>query len=60
MTTPPETYLPDEIYFGLIDDILSADDTLDARSRVIELLGEIANVWPVKVLTDPVDDQTTV
>ena len=52
MTTPPETYLPDQTYFGLIDDILSAGDTLDPRSRVIELLGEVVNVWPVKVAAD--------
>lgn len=49
MTTKSK-YLPDPVYFALIDDLLSANTSIDPRSRVIELIGEIADVWPQMVL----------
>ncbi|MDW4548846.1 hypothetical protein R5H32_05715 [Defluviimonas sp. D31] len=52
MTTPPETYLPDVTYFGLVDELLNVAGSFDPRSRVIELLGEIANVWPESCHSD--------
>lgn len=51
MSTKP-TYLPDPVYFVLIDDLLAASNSFDPRTRVIELIGEIADVWPQKVLGD--------
>lgn len=51
----PETFLPDADYRRLIDDIMNAHDSFDHRSRVIELLGEVVNVWPELVLRDRAD-----
>lgn len=53
MNTPAH-YLPDAAYFELLDR-LSIDPTGVPcwRSYLIEILGDYANVWPVKVLADP-------
>ena len=45
-------YLPDPVYYALLDDLLAANSNFDARSHVIELLGEVADVWPQSVLDD--------
>lgn len=45
-------YLPDTVYHALLDDLLAAHSAFDARTRVIELLGEVVNVWPQMVLDD--------
>jgi hypothetical protein len=39
-------YLPDATYHALLDGLLAAHSAFDARTRVIELLGEVADVWP--------------
>lgn len=44
--TQKSTYLPDPVYNALLDDLLAAHSAFDARTRVIELLGEVADVWP--------------
>lgn len=43
------TYLPDPVYFALIDDLLTASNSFDPRTRVIELIGEVADVWPESI-----------
>lgn len=50
--TTKSSYLPDPVYFALIDDLLAASTSFDPRTRVIELIGEIADVWPQKVLSE--------
>ena len=50
--TTKSTYLPDAVYYALLDDLLAANSNFDPRGRVIELLGEIADVWPQMVLDD--------
>ena len=50
--TTKSTYLPDPVYFALIDDLLAANSKFDPRTRVIELIGEVADVWPVSVKDD--------
>ena len=50
--TTKSTYLPDATYHALLDGLLAAHSAFDARSHVIELLGEIADVWPVSVKDD--------
>lgn len=57
MTTEPTNpvYIADDRYFALVDAITTPATTpvfTDARSRTIELLGEIANLWPVSILVD--------
>jgi hypothetical protein len=44
--TTKSTYLPDATYHALLDGLLAAHSAFDARTRVIELLGEVADVWP--------------
>ena len=48
--TTKSTYLPDATYHALLDGLLAAHSAFDARTRVIELLGEVADVWPQSVL----------
>lgn len=56
MTTPAisaEHYLPDASYEILLQAILHPTPALCARSQLIETLGELGNVWPESVLSDP-------
>ena len=46
------TLLETTEYKGLVDQLLQVGDAHDPRSKVIELLGEIANVWPDSVRAD--------
>ena len=48
--TQKSTYLPDAVYYALLDGLLAAHSAFHARTRVIELLGEVADVWPQSVL----------
>lgn len=47
--TTKSSYLPNPVYFALIDDLLAASNSFDPRTRVIELIGEIADVWPESI-----------
>ena len=50
--TQKSTYLPDPVYYALLDDLLAANSNFDPRSRLVELLGEVAGVWPEIVQDD--------
>ncbi len=50
-----EIYLPDTTYYRLIDALESAGPTLCRRTQVIELIGEIGNIWPENCHPDAVD-----
>jgi hypothetical protein len=46
------TLLENTEYNELVDQLLLTGDAHDPRSNVIELLGEIANVWPKSVRSE--------
>lgn len=46
------TLLEQTKYDALVDGLLNAGETHDPRSTVIELLGEVGNVWPESVSAD--------
>ncbi len=48
----PETFVANKDYHALVADLLNARDSFDPQSRVIELLGERLNVWPMSILDD--------
>ena len=50
--TQKSTYLPDPVYYALLDDLLAANSNFDPRSRIVELLGDVAGVWPEIVQDD--------
>jgi hypothetical protein len=45
-------YLKEENYRKLVNLLLTAGDDFDPESRVIELLGEIGDVWPESILAE--------
>lgn len=48
----PSKYLPNERYAALIDSLAAAHEAHDPKTRITELVGEFANVWPESVLED--------
>ncbi|MDD9730442.1 hypothetical protein PVW46_11030 [Mameliella sp. AT18] len=55
----PARYLPNETYSAMIDALAAAHEAHDPRTRIIELVGEYANVWPEDVLEDG-DTETSI
>lgn len=51
---PIEHYLPDTTYDAIVAYLSNPSPTLDPRSRVVEILGEKANIWPERAR--PKDD----
>jgi len=46
------TYLPTEIYLDILDRLERVRPTLNQpclRSAIIEILGEIGNIWPAEI-----------
>ncbi|WP_417724196.1 hypothetical protein [Salipiger sp.] len=55
-TTTRPVYVPDTAYQALVASLttpITGPVLNDPVSRVKEMLGEIANIWPVSLLDDP-------
>lgn len=52
MTNQPANYLPDTEYDAMIDALVAARDAHDPKTKIIEIVGEHANIWPESVLED--------
>ncbi len=50
MTEP--TYLPDDEYDKLIDELIVASQPIDLRDRIMTTVGEAANIWPSSIKPD--------
>ncbi|MFN3663093.1 hypothetical protein [Yoonia sp.] len=46
-------YIPTTDYNDLIAGLLTAGEAHDPRTRIIELLGDHADLWPDSILSDP-------
>jgi hypothetical protein len=50
--TQKSTYLPNPVYHTLLDDLLAIGGSFDPRSRLVEILGCAAGIWPETVRSD--------